>query len=101
MDYNQFHQLPIRSKREMANDVAQIIYCLHFGKNTSVNLFIEDLKTRALLLDPQIEQDVLMFVAQVQFQYDYDPWHKVTQEVQRTADKLLEDLGFCMRNLSE
>lgn len=55
---------------------------------------LEDLKIRSIYLDEEIQQDVLMFAEQVQFQYDYDPWHKVTIDIERAADRLIEDLGF-------
>ena len=87
-------ELRLRSKSEMAKDIAEIISCLHHGHRSAVDLLIEDLKTRALFFDENIQQDVLVFIEQVMFQETYDPWHKVTAEVQKAADKLLEDLGF-------
>ncbi len=89
-----FNELPIRSKREMANDIAEIIECLHRGQRSKTDLLIEDLKARCALLDERIQQDVLIFVEQVQFQYAYDPWHKVTSDVEAAADQLIQDLGF-------
>ncbi len=74
--------------------MAHIIYHLHNGQRALGDPLINDLKTRSLLMEDKIQQDVLMFSEQVQFQYDYDPWHKVTPEVQEAADHLLEDLGF-------
>ena len=56
------------------------------------DLLIEDLKARSIHMESKIQQDVLMFAEQVQFQYDYDPWHKVTPDVQHAADQLLRDL---------
>ncbi|MBM3183687.1 MAG: hypothetical protein FJZ64_00045 [Chlamydiae bacterium] len=87
-------ELPIRSKIEMAKDIAEIIQCLHRGQRGAADLLIEDLKTRALFFDEKTQQDVLKFVEQVAFQYNYDPWHKITQDVQKAADILIEDLGF-------
>ncbi len=78
----------------MLDDIVQIIRCLHTGIRGEADALIHDLKSRALFLDEQIQQDVLMFCEQIHFQYDYDPWHKVTPEVQKAADKLIEDLGF-------
>lgn len=88
------HELPIRSKLEMLDDIVQIIHYLHTGKRSSADPLIDDLKIRSLFFEPEIQRDVLMFVDQVHFQYDYDPWHKVTPDVQRAADRLIEDLGF-------
>ena len=52
------------------------------------------LKIRAIYFDEKTQQDALIFAEQVYFQFDYDPWHKVTPEVQKAADRLIEDLGF-------
>jgi len=88
------HELPYQSKRIMAEDVTFIIHYLHTGHRTLAEPLLEDLKTRSLFLDEQIQQDVLIFSEQVLFQYDYDPWHKITREVQKAADRLIHDLGF-------
>lgn len=88
------HQLPIRSKLIMVDDIVRVIQCLHEGKRGAADGLLDDLKVRAMFFDEQIQQDVLIFAEQIYFQYDYDPWHKVTGEVQRAADKLIEDLGF-------
>lgn len=94
MKKNPSHELPIRSKLMMAQEIGEIIQCLHRGQRSAADLMIEDLKIRSIYLDEQIQQDVLIFAEQVQFQYDYDPWHKVTSEVERAADRLIKDLGF-------
>lgn len=91
------HEIPFRSKQTMLDDIAQIVHYLHTGQRSSADLLIEDLKTRSLSFDPQIQQDVLIFAEQVQFQYDYDPWHKVTPDVQKAADKLIHDLGYHLK----
>lgn len=94
MNNHPSQELPFRSKLEMAEDIAQIIQCLHTGQRSAADLLIEELKTRSIFLDEKIQQDVLMFSEQVQFQYDYDPWHLVTGDIKKAADRLLEDLGF-------
>lgn len=94
MSKYQQRELPIRSKIEMAKAIGQIIAHLHRGEREAAELLLEDLKARSIFLSEQIQQDVLMFAEQIQFQYDYDPWHKVTQEVERAANKLIEDLGW-------
>lgn len=96
MKSNHHHDLPIRSKQAMAQDIADIIQSLHRGERANVDLLIEDLKIRAINFDSNIQQDVLMFAETVQFQSVYDPWHKVTQEVEKAADRLLSDLGIRM-----
>jgi hypothetical protein len=94
MKKDMFNELPIRSKHEMMKDIVEIIQCLHKGQRLRCDRFVEDLKVRCALLDETIQQDVLIFVEQVQFQYAYDPWHKVTTEVEAAADRLIQDLGF-------
>lgn len=89
------NELPIRSKKEIAEGVGKIIHYLHTGQRSAADLLIEDLKVRSVYLDEEIQRDVLIFAEEVQFQYAYDPWHKVTLEVEKAADKLIEDLGFC------
>ena len=85
---------PALAKSIMCEDIAFIIHHLHYGERKLAEPLIRDLKTRSLLLEDKIQQDVLKFSEQVQFQYDYDPQHKVTPEVQEAADNLLKDLGF-------
>ncbi|MDE3045908.1 MAG: hypothetical protein KGJ02_04610 [Verrucomicrobiota bacterium] len=87
-------QLPIRLKIEMVQEVAEIIHCFQNGQRAAVDLLIEDLKSRCVHLDEKIQQDVLMFAEQVQFQFTYDQWHTITQEIQSAADHLIEDLGL-------
>lgn len=89
-----FNELPIRAKREMVGDIVEIIHYLHLGDKMNCDRYVEDLKARCSILDEQVQQDVLIFVEQVQFQYAYDPWHKVTPEIEAAADRLIEDLGF-------
>lgn len=87
-------ELPIRSKVAMLHNIAKIIRHLHQGERLPADRLIEDLKTRSVFLDEQIQQDVLIFAEHVQFQYDYDPNHLITIDIQKAADKLIEDLGF-------
>ena len=87
-------ELPIRSKLKMIDDIIQIIHHLHTGARSAADPLINDLKVRSIYLDEQIQQDVLTFAGQVYFQYEYDPWHKVTPDIQKAADKLIRDLGF-------
>ncbi|MGB7978490.1 MAG: hypothetical protein WCF19_04935 [Chlamydiales bacterium] len=96
MSQHPAQELPIRSKLQMLDDIIQIIHYLHAGNRKKGEPLIDDLKIRSLFLDDAIQQDVLIFCEQVCFQYDYDPWHKVTQDVQQSADKLIDHLGFTM-----
>jgi hypothetical protein len=83
-----------RYKLEMADEVAQIIHYLHMGSRETADPLIQSLKTHSLRLDEEIQQDVLAFAEQVHFQYDYDPWHKISPEVKTSADRLIRHLGF-------
>ena len=94
MDKHPAHEIAFRSKAEMAEDITQILHYLHTGDRSLATPLIEDLKTRSLFLSEEIQQDVLIFTEQVLFQYDYDPWHKITRDVQKAADRLIRDLGF-------
>ncbi len=94
MNNHPSHELPIRSKLEMLKDIVQIIHFLHSGDRKEADPLLDDLKIRSMFLGEQIQQDVLIFAEQVHFQYNYDPWHKVSPEVQKAADRLIEDLGF-------
>lgn len=85
---------PNLAKLIMCEDVAHVIFHLHHGQRSQAEPLIKDLKTRSLLMGDKIQQDVLIFSEQVQFQYDYDPQHLVTPEVQKAADHLLKDLGI-------
>jgi len=94
MDKHPSQELPIRSKLDMLDDIVQIIHYLHTGNRALADPLIDDLKTRAIYLDEDIQQKVLIFSEQVHFQYDYDPWHKITPDVQKAADRLIDQLGF-------
>lgn len=80
------------SKSEMKEDIAKIIFHLHHGNRVLGDVFIDNLKAHAVHMEAKIQQDVLNFAEQVHFQHDYDPWHKVTPDVQIAADQLLKDL---------
>lgn len=94
MNKHPSQELPIRSKVEMLKDISQIVHYLHSGQKSAADLLIEDLKTRAIFFDENIQQSVLIFAEQVQFQCSYDPWHAVTKDIQKAADRLIESLGF-------
>lgn len=87
-------ELPIRSKVEIAERIGEIIQCLHAGRRSEADMLIEEVKGRSLFLEDPIQQDVLMFAESVQFQACYDPWHLISNDIQKAADKLIEDLGF-------
>jgi hypothetical protein len=96
MDLNHHNDLPIRTKRAMAQDIAEIVHSLHAGQSKKTNALIDDLKIKSIDFDFTIQQDVLVFAEAVQFQATYDPSHPVSPEVQSAADKLLSDLGLRM-----
>lgn len=86
--------LPIRSKLDILDDMVQIIYFLHIGDRHSADQLIKDMKIRAMFLDEMIQQQVLIFTDLIHFQYNTDPWHRVTPDIQVAADHLIEQLGF-------
>lgn len=87
-------ELPIRSKLDMLDDIVQVIRYLHVGNRGAAEKLLDDLKIRALFLEEPIQKSVLEFSEQILFQYTYDPWHKVTRDIQKSADQLIEELGF-------
>lgn len=94
MTDHSFQDNPIRSKTEMLHDIIKIIQSLHLGKPLEAESLIEDLKARSVNLDEEVQRLVLIFVEQIQFQYAYDPWHNITEEVRLAADQLIEHLGI-------
>ncbi len=86
------HELPFRSKLAMVEDIRAILGCLN--RRERADVWIEDLKARSVFFDEDVQQAVLMFSEQVQFQSAYDPVYGVTAEVERAADKVVEWLGF-------
>lgn len=86
--------LPIRSKLDILDDIVQIIHYLHIGDRKAADILIKDMKIRSMFLDEMIQKHVLIFTDQVHFQYNLDPWHLVTKDIQKAADLLIEQLGF-------
>ncbi|HSX11599.1 MAG TPA: hypothetical protein VLF94_07795 [Chlamydiales bacterium] len=78
----------------MLDDIVQVIHHLHEGDRKGAEPLLDSLKIKAIYFDEKIQQDVLIFAEQIYFQFDYDPWHKVTPEVQKSADNLIAALGF-------
>ncbi len=89
-----YKELPIQAKLEMAKDISRIIAHLHRGEKKEADFLIEELKKRSVYFSEEAQQAVLMFSEQVDFQYDYDPWHKVTDNVEKAARQVLEALGL-------
>jgi len=89
-------ELPIRSKVAIRENIVKALQYMTEGNRMALESLIEDLKNRAIYLDETIQQDVLIFAEQVQFQYDYDPWHKITPDIKKAADRLIEDLGWML-----
>ena len=85
-------ELSIRSKCEMIRDVGKTLAYLHWGKGKELDAAIEDLKIRSIYLEEEVQQNVLMFAEQVYFQYRYDPWHRVNENVTLAADRLIQTL---------
>lgn len=94
MEKGHFHEPPIRLKEAMVEDIAETIHCLHYGLKSATDLLLDDLKSRALLCDEKIQQAVMAFSEQVQFQFAYDQRHEMSKEVESAAIHLLTALGF-------
>jgi hypothetical protein len=94
---NNIINLPIRSKIEITKCVVQILIALHFGDFCNLNTNINNLKKLALSWEDKIQQDVLIFTELVQFQAVYDYNHLIIKEICDSADKLFEDLGYCLK----
>lgn len=92
MVHDKFRELPLEAKNKMATDIAKIIRNLNNGILDKAD--IRDLKARSVHLSEEIQQDVLMFIEQVEFQHAYDPWHRVTKEVTKAADRLVRHMGL-------
>jgi hypothetical protein len=86
-------ELPIQAKKEMAKDIAEVILCLLQGRHRNAMTLINEIKSRAVHLPENIQHDVLIFAEQIEFQFAYDPWHTITKDITRAADRLLSDLG--------
>ena len=56
MNNENFRELPIKAREEMARDVVKIIRSLHRGKPEIATPLIHDLKARSLHLDEQINK---------------------------------------------
>jgi hypothetical protein len=89
-----FKEKPLQLKAAIAEDVAEVIHCLHYGLISATNLLLDDIKSRALLTDEKIQQKTLKFSEQVLFQFAYDPNHAVSKEVETAALDLLDELGY-------
>lgn len=94
-------ELPIRSKIEMVDDIVLILQYLQDGNRKLADPVIDDLKVRSLFLDEKIQSDVLIFSEQIHFQYAYDPYHKLTPDVEKAADRLIEDMGFSLHRVKK
>ena len=86
--------LPIRSKKQIAERIGEVLHCLHTGQRSATDLLLEELKSDSIYLEDPIQQDALQFAEAVQFQAVYDEWHRITPEVEQAANRLIEALGF-------
>jgi hypothetical protein len=95
---NKVNQIPLRAKLDIVQEIAEVICLLHKGDQEAADKILKEMKIRSIFLDEEIQRNVLIFAEQVDFQYDYDPWHKVTPDVQRAADQLINSLGLNLKN---
>ena len=91
-------KLPIRSKLEMIQDVSEILLALHDGDRDLLERLVIDLKGHALCFDDMVQRDVLQFSENVQFQLLVDPNRLITADIEKAADRLVEDLGFYLHH---
>lgn len=94
-------ELPIRSKIAMLEDIIDAMEGLHRGLRKRIENSLKDLLLRALYLDEAIQQSALIFSEHVQFQYRYDPQHKVSEEIEKAADQLIENMGFSLSRIKK
>jgi len=72
--------------------IVDAINLLGHGEFSLLDPLLDNLKKTSMEFDDKIQEDVLDFIQQIEFQKDYDPAHLVTKEIQQTADRLITDL---------
>jgi len=80
-------------KALLLDHLARVVANLHRGNIEAIVPLLRQMHTAARSLSPQIQLDIHQFIIQVEFQMDYDPFHLVTEEIQKAADALIKDLG--------
>lgn len=82
----------MKDKEYILNTIAEIISNLGHGNFTELNSLLDSLREKTSYCNEHIQEDILDFIQQVEFQKEYDLEHLVTKEIQESADKLIKDL---------
>lgn len=82
----------MQSKEYIFNTIAKIINNLGQGNFKKLDLLLDNLRKKTSSYDSNIQEDILDFIQQIEFQKDYDQNHLVTKEIQEAADKLIINL---------
>jgi len=78
----------MKDKKDTLDTIAQIIHSLGEGKLSSIDPLLDLLKKQTSFLE-SLQEEVLDFIQQVEFQKDYDPQHLITENVQKATDRLI------------
>lgn len=78
-------------KTDILNTIALIITFLGEGKISSIDPLLDLLKNQTSSLQ-DLQESVLDFIQQVEFQKDYDPQHLINTNIQESADKLIREI---------
>jgi hypothetical protein len=85
-------ELPIKSKLQMLEDIAEALHLFQQGEKAKLEAVLQNLKVRSVYLEEPIQQATLIFIEQVLYHFGYD--RLLDAELQRSADRLIEELGF-------
>ncbi len=86
--------LLIKKKVLLIEALTQTIKKLHYGEKNAIYALLKEIKDLSSEMAPEVQKDIIDFIQQVTFQMDYDPQHLVTEEIRKSLDQLLSDLGF-------
>jgi len=82
----------MKDKEYILKTIAEIIVRLGHGNFTEMDSLLDSLREKTSSCSVSIQEDILDFIQQVEFQKEYDLEHLVTKEIQESADKLIKDL---------
>ena len=79
-------------KEDILKIIGEAISALGHGYIEQIDPLLDKLKEKSSTLSDKIQEDILDFIIQIEFQKDYDYQHLITKEIQEAADKLIKDL---------
>lgn len=83
-------------KKDTAFQIADLIRTtledLHEGKKKSLPNHLDRMRALCEHVNKQLANDIQDFITQVQFQMDYDFEHLVTEDIRKSADRIVRDL---------